>query len=90
MEEIKATFVFTNNLSSLRCSFAGLFLITISATFYATDTLRVMSILFIPVLLYGAEYLSINFNKEKYGYFITLFFSSNSLFIYCIWASKNF
>lgn len=65
-------FVFTQNLYSLKLPLTGLLLITISATFYAADTLRVMSILYIPVLLYSAEYISNNMHTKKYSIFSAL------------------
>ncbi len=65
-------FVVIKRLSSVVYPFAGLLLITISATFYAADTLRIMSILYLPVLLYATQYLLIHLKNEKYKTFLSL------------------
>jgi hypothetical protein len=58
-------FIALNRLSSIIYPFAGLMSITILATLFATDTLRVMSILFLPILLYASQYL-MHMKKNHY------------------------
>tara|TARA_B110000008_G_scaffold279467_1_gene326636 strand:- start:126 stop:1226 length:1101 start_codon:yes stop_codon:yes gene_type:complete len=57
-------FIATSQKSSIIIPVIGLFFITILATFLATDTLRVMSIIFLPIFLNATKFL-INTNKQS-------------------------
>ena len=65
-------FILKKRLQSISYPFFGLMLVTVLATFFAADTLRVMSILYIPVLFYGTKYLLIYLKNENFNIFLFL------------------
>jgi len=63
-------FVFSQRIRSIVGPFVGLLFIVSAATFYATDTLRVMALLYIFVFFYGSKWISIHLKNKEYNFVI--------------------
>ena len=56
----------TQTSTANKLSFAMLFIIAAGATFFATDTLRVMAIIYFPVIVYATCYLKYLWHSAQY------------------------
>ncbi|ALE02762.1 EpsG family protein [Candidatus Pseudothioglobus singularis] len=79
-------FIITTRKTSILIPAAGLLFITAFATLLAADTLRVMSILFVPILLYASKYLVTCMNHKHNDLKISFMLLLQVLYSYTVFG----